>query len=67
MWHILMYQKLIKFLKNIGLTPGTGSGCFQSSQDIVPYTSKMFLINVAHFDVSKTYENLKKHLKSFIR
>ena len=22
-------------LKNIGLTPGTGSGCFQSSQDIV--------------------------------
>jgi hypothetical protein len=21
-----------------------------------PYTSKMFLINVAHFDVSKTYK-----------
>ena len=24
-------------LKNIGLPPGTGSGCFQSSQDIVKY------------------------------
>ena len=24
-------------LKNIGLPPGTGSGCFQSSQDIVGY------------------------------
>ena len=23
-------------LKNIGLPPGTGSGCFQSSQDVVP-------------------------------
>ena len=25
-------------LKNIGLPPGTGSGCFQSSQDVVKYS-----------------------------
>ena len=30
------------------------------------YTSKMFLINVAHFDVSKTYKILKKLFKFFI-
>ena len=28
-------------LKNIGLTPGTGSGCFQSSQDIVSSIEKI--------------------------
>ena len=32
-----------------------------------PYTSKMFLINMAHFDVSKTYKIKKKKLQTFYR
>ena len=32
-----------------------------------PYTSKMFLINVAHFDVSKTYKIFIKTLQIFYR
>jgi hypothetical protein len=31
-----------------------------------PYTSKMFLINVAHFDVSKTYKIKKKNTSNFL-
>ena len=35
-------------LKNIGLTPGTGSGCFQSSQDtVLYYLEDTHLINLS--------------------
>ena len=39
----LVVKKTVEFLgfKKIGLTPGTGSGCFQTSQDIVTHTSAL--------------------------
>ena len=33
-------------LKNIGLPPGTGSGCFQSSQDVVTTSQVDYLAQV---------------------